>query len=77
MHGNVSELTADWYQATYPTGNPVVDPTGPTSGSIRLFRGGSWLDDGPSLRSSERDLASVSTFREGDFGFRLALKKVN
>ena len=27
MHGNVWELTADRYQAAYPTGNPVVDPT--------------------------------------------------
>ena len=40
MHGNVWEWTVDWYQAAYPTGNPVVDPTGPASGSNRVTRGG-------------------------------------
>ena len=29
------EWTADWYQAAYPIGNPVVDPTGPASGWSR------------------------------------------
>ena len=41
MHGNVYEWTADLYSATYPSGNPVVDPTGPVSGSNRVRRGGS------------------------------------
>ena len=45
MHGNVWEWTADRYQAAYPTGNPVVDPTGPASGSSRVRRGGSWHND--------------------------------
>jgi formylglycine-generating enzyme required for sulfatase activity len=54
MHGNVYEWTADWYQAAYPTGNPVVDPTGPASGSSGVLRGGSWYDDGAGLRSARR-----------------------
>ena len=54
MHGNVWEWTADWYQAAYPTGNTVVDPTGPASGSLRVARGGSWGTVGPNLRSARR-----------------------
>ena len=54
MHGNVGEWTADRYQAAYPTGNPVVDPTG-ASGSYRVVRGGAWYFDGPALRSAKRD----------------------
>ncbi len=38
MHGNVYEWCSDWYYGTLRGG---VDPTGPTSGDYRVFRGGS------------------------------------
>ena len=53
MHGNVWEWTADMTDCNHPTGNPVVDPTGPASGSSRVRRGGSWDNGGPSLRSAK------------------------
>jgi formylglycine-generating enzyme required for sulfatase activity len=73
MHGNVREWTADWYQASYPTGNSVVDPTGPASGSARVQRGGSWYHDGTILRSAKRGYFTPS-YRVNSIGFRVGFQ---
>jgi formylglycine-generating enzyme required for sulfatase activity len=73
MHGNVWEWTNDWYQAVYPTGNPVVDPTGPLSGSVRILRGGSWGPGGNFVRSSLR-FPFPPNSKNNAIGFRVSLQ---
>ena len=42
MHGNVWEWCHDYYGEDYYKQSPEQDPQGPTSGSSRVIRGGSW-----------------------------------
>jgi formylglycine-generating enzyme required for sulfatase activity len=74
MHGNVWEWTADRFWATYPTGNPVVDPTRPASGTGRVTRGGSWVSDGTGLRSARRHYYQPGA-RYNPLGFRVGFQK--
>jgi len=69
MSGNVCEWVWDWY-GEYPSGS-VTDPVGPTGGSGRVSRGGSWYGAAGSCRSADRYWFDPGT-RHGDLGFRLA-----
>ncbi len=42
MAGNVVEWTGDWYGAYDTTNQPVQNPTGATSGTDKIVRGGRW-----------------------------------
>ena len=52
MSGNVWEWCQDWL-GSYPS-SAVTDPTGPSSGSYRVKRGGYWNFDAGSCRSATR-----------------------
>jgi formylglycine-generating enzyme required for sulfatase activity len=69
MHGNVYEWCQDWYDKNYPSGN-VTDPTGPSSGSLRVLCGGSWSSLAEFCRSAIR-YGKFSVTRNLYLGFRL------
>jgi formylglycine-generating enzyme required for sulfatase activity/flavodoxin len=68
-HGNVSEWVWDYYGEYDLEAN--IDPVGPTSGSLRAYRGGGWNDFAKNLRSAYRGSAPPN---QGLFnvGIRLA-----
>ncbi|MEQ8191140.1 MAG: SUMF1/EgtB/PvdO family nonheme iron enzyme [Candidatus Eremiobacterota bacterium] len=68
MSGNVFEWCNDWY-GNYPSSS-VSNPTGPSLGSLRVFRGGSMDNDANFCRSAFR-YGFSPTFCSGILGFRL------
>lgn len=70
MHGNVWEWCQGWY-GPYPSGD-VSDPTGPSSGSYRVLRGGGWHEDVEGCRSAIR-VGRPPDSKAGTLGFRLAM----
>ena len=70
MSGNVLEWCNDWH-GKYDNSSQT-NPTGPSSGSKRVFRGGGWKDEARRCRVSDRSYETPS--RSGNIlGLRLAL----
>ncbi len=70
MSGNVWEWSSDWY-GDYPSGS-VTDPEGPSSGSSRLVRGGTWANSDAFCRSAIRYSRFAPDYAESRIGFRVA-----
>jgi sulfatase modifying factor 1 len=71
MHGNVFEWCHDYFEEDYYKQSPEKDPTGPTSGSFRVLRGGSWYDHAHLSRSVSRSEGVAADRNYYVFGFRV------
>jgi len=53
----------------------VIDPQGPSTGTFRMFRGGSWLESGDQVRAAYRNWTYPNAVSYSN-GFRVVLSEV-
>ena len=71
MSGNVYEWCQDWY-GSYSSSSQT-NPTGPSSGSYRVYRGGSWYGSAGRCRVSYRNYYPIGS--NNYLGLRLSLSQ--
>ena len=71
VSGNVWEWVSDWYDREYYAYSDSRDPRGPKGGTMRVVRGGSWVnDDVTMLRCAYRHTVPIDTYAYS-IGFRI------
>ena len=72
MHGNTGEFCSDWYGPYLTTAQ--TNPTGATTGTLRVMRGGGYTREAQTARSAVRQSAS-SEFTGQALSFRLVFEE--
>ena len=72
MSGNVKEWCKDFYDS-YSSG-AQSNPTGPSTGTVHVYHGGSWDTHQDFCRPSARGKMPYPSSRDYDLGLRLALQ---
>lgn len=75
MAGNVWEWLQDWDDSNYYDHSPSRNPAGPSTGTSRVLRGGSWSFNSHYVRSADRDFDPPDR-RYDDYGFRCASPRI-
>ncbi len=73
MSGNVYEWCHDWENPKYYSMSPEKNPTGPSSGSFRVCRGGSWYGDDATVCRVAYRCSGPPAQADCSIGLRLAL----
>jgi|LakMenEpi03Aug12_release.lakeMendotaPanAssembly.Ray.scaffolds.fasta_scaffold14425_3 formylglycine-generating enzyme required for sulfatase activity len=74
MSGNVWEWVADWYDVNYYKNMPANDPQGPSSGTLKVAKGGCYDSFADGVRVAER-IGLRPDHADPFTGFRIALEK--